>query len=62
MRAYEIPAQVTSIEWLNRNAWQSSMTFVVANDKKIRLFRLRSEFCSDFRSGADKNQRAYETH
>ena len=51
VRAYDIPPQVTSIEWLNRTSSQSSMSFVVANDKKIRLFKLRKEFTDYFRGG-----------
>lgn len=44
VRAYEIPPQITSIEWLNRTTQQPSMSFVVANDKRIRIFKLRKEF------------------
>jgi len=51
VRAYEIPAKVTSIEWLNRTSSQSTMSFVVANDKKIRLFKLRKEFIDYFKGG-----------
>ena len=47
VRAYDIPPSVTSIEWLNRH--NQTMSFVVANDKKIRLFKLGKEFCDDFR-------------
>jgi len=52
VRAYEIPAQITSIEWLNRDRNSPAKTFVVANDKKIRLFKLKKDFCEDFRRGA----------
>ena len=49
VKAFEIPPAVTSIEWLNRQQGDP-MTFVVANDKKIRLFKLRKEFVDEFRS------------
>ena len=44
VRAYEIPPAITSIEWLNRQSYCNNMTFAVANDKKIRLFKLRKSY------------------
>jgi len=56
VRSYEIPPNITSIEWLNRSSMGDSMTFVVANDKKIRLFKLHKDFTNDFRGHAHENQ------
>ena len=60
VRAYEIPPNITSIEWLNRSAHSSTMSFVVANDKKIKLFRLRKEFVDEFRGRNRDNQQDYD--
>ena len=32
------------------------MTFVVANDKKIRLFKLKKQFIEDYRGSIHENQ------
>lgn len=55
VKAYEIPAGITSIEWLNRQSNSNTMTFLVANDKKIRLFKLRKDFIDDIRSHTYEN-------
>jgi len=52
VRAYEIPPSVTSIEWLNRQSYGNNMTFAVANDKKIRLFKMKKNFVDSFRGSA----------
>ena len=36
------------------------MSFVVANDKKIRLFKLGKEFCADFRRQGVAEEEIYE--
>ena len=58
MRAYDIPPNITSMEWLNSKNCSSTMSFVIANDKKIRLFKLRKEFVDEFRgkSSVDEPQ------
>ena len=55
VRAYDIPPNITSIEWLNRTSHQACMSFVVANDKKIRLFKLRKDFMDYIRGNAHRN-------
>ena len=39
VKSYAIPASICSIEWLNRVNTKNP-TFIAANDKKIRLFKL----------------------
>ena len=56
VRAYDIPPSITSIEWLNRQTYCNNMTFAVANDKKIRLFKLRNRFVEDFRGSGGCRQ------
>ena len=56
VKDYAIPPSITSIEWLNRSALSDTMTFLVANDKKIKLFKLRKDFVVDFRGHAHENQ------
>ena len=55
VRAYEIPPQITSIEWLNRDRNSTSNSFVVANDKKIRLIKLRKQFMDEVRRNDEEN-------
>ena len=50
VKDYEIAPGITSIEWLNRYSLHSTMSFVAANDKKIRLIKLRKDFCDEFRT------------
>ena len=57
VKAYEIPPSITSIEWLNQHSGTNAMNFVVANDKKIRLFKLRRDFVDDFRNHSYESQK-----
>ena len=59
--AYEIPAAITSIEWLNRSSDHPAMTFLVANDKKIRLFKLKPDFFEDL-ANEDENMQDSDGH
>ena len=42
VKSYVIPASICSIEWLNR-VQNGNPSFIAANDKKIRLFKLNQE-------------------
>ena len=59
VKDYEIAPGITSIEWLNRYSLHSTMSFVVANDKKIRLLKLRKDFCDEFRAGSSDSSSAF---
>ena len=43
---YAIPPDICSIEWLNQ-VKSSNPSFIAANDKKIRLFKLNQEILDD---------------
>jgi len=48
VKSYEVPAGVRAIEWLNKYGTGSNRpSFLAANDKRIRLFRIRNTRLSD---------------
>ena len=46
VKSYVVPPSISSIEWLNQVP-TSNPSFLAANDKKIRLFKLNQEVLDD---------------
>lgn len=61
VRAYEIQPSITTIEWLNRSTsvGAGNMCFVIANDKKVKLIKLRKEFVENFRRNESSGSSSY---